>query len=65
MKGAFRVTDSSGIRGRTVVLVDDVMTTGSTVEECTAALLAGGAYKVLPFVLAKALMDEDLGEDMI
>lgn len=65
LKGAFRVADPSRIRGRTVVLVDDVMTTGSTVDECTAALLEGGAYKVIPFVLAKALMDEDLGEDMI
>jgi predicted amidophosphoribosyltransferase len=59
------VIDPSAIRGRTVVLIDDVMTTGSTVEECSAALHAGGAYKVIPFVLAKALMDEDLGEDMI
>jgi orotate phosphoribosyltransferase-like protein len=42
--------------------VDDVMTTGATIEECTEALLAGGAYRVIPFVLAKALMDEDLDE---
>lgn len=65
LKGAFRVTDPSAIRGRTVVLIDDVMTTGSTVEECSAALHAGGAHRVIPFVLAKALMDEDLGDDMI
>lgn len=65
LRGAFRVMDPSRIRGRTIVLVDDVMTTGSTVEECTAALMAGGAYRVIPFVLAKALMDEDLGEDFI
>lgn len=65
LKGAFRVVDPSRIRGRTVILVDDVMTTGSTIDECSAALLEGGACKVIPFVLAKALMDEDLGEDMI
>ena len=65
LKGAFRVITPSAIRGRTVVLIDDVMTTGSTVEECSAALYAGGACKVIPFVLAKALMDEDLGEDMV
>jgi len=62
LKGAFRVVDPAPIRGRTVVLVDDVMTTGATVEECTEALRAGGAYRVIPFVLAKALMEEDLGE---
>ena len=65
LKGAFRVAAPSMIRGRTIVLVDDVMTTGSTVDECAAALLEGGAYRVVPFVLAKALMDEDLGEDMV
>lgn len=59
LNGAFKVVDPSRIRGRTVVLVDDVMTTGTTIEECMAALYAGGAYKVIPFVLAKALMDED------
>jgi predicted amidophosphoribosyltransferase len=56
------VVDASRIRGRTVVLIDDVMTTGATLEECSAALYDGGAYKVIPFVLAKALMDEDVGE---
>lgn len=63
LKGAFRVVEPSLVRGRTVVLIDDVMTTGSTLDECTEALVAGGAYRVIPFVLAKALMDEDLGED--
>ena len=62
LQGAFRVVDASRIRGRTVVLIDDVMTTGATLEECSAALYDGGAYKVIPFVLAKALMDEDAGE---
>ena len=65
LKGAFRTVDPSRIRGRTVVLIDDVMTTGATIDECSEALYAGGAYKVIPFVLAKALMDEDLGEDFV
>ena len=63
LKGAFQVMDMSRIRGRSIVLIDDVMTTGATLEECSDVLLAGGAYRVIPFVLAKALMDEDLGED--
>ena len=62
LKGAFRAVDPSGVRGRTIVLIDDVMTTGATLEECSEALYAAGAYKVIPFVLAKALMNEDLGE---
>ena len=65
LKGAFRVVEPAFIRGRTIVLIDDVMTTGSTVEECSRALYAAGAYKVIPFVLAKALMDEDCADDMV
>ncbi len=60
LRGAFRVVDPSFVRGRTVALIDDVMTTGSTLDECAEALLAGGAFRVRPFVLAKALMDEDI-----
>ena len=60
LKGAFRVVRPPAIRGRTVLLVDDVMTTGETMRECAQALSAGGAYKVVPFVVAKALMDEDV-----
>ena len=63
LKGAFRVACPENIRGRSVVLVDDVMTTGSTLDESAKALLAAGAYRVQPFALAKALMDEDFGED--
>ena len=65
LKGAFRVEDPSRIRGRTVVRIDDVMTTGATLDECSESLYAAGAYKVIPFTVAKALMDEDLGENMV
>ena len=59
LKGAFRVVVPENVRGRSVVLIDDVLTTGSTMDECTKALLAAGAYRVQPFALAKALVDED------
>ena len=57
---AFRATDASQIRGRTILLIDDVATTGATLDECTSALRTAGAYRVIPFTLAKALLDEDL-----
>jgi ComF family protein len=53
--GAFAVTAPSRIQGKRVLLVDDVYTSGATVEECTRALLYGGAEIVDVFTLAHAI----------
>jgi ComF family protein len=42
------------VRGRRVLVVDDVCTTGSTLEACSLALKAGGASSVWGFTLARA-----------
>lgn len=49
---------AAGVVGRTVVLVDDVMTTGSTLSECARVLLSAGAARVFVVTLARACGDQ-------
>ncbi|HEX2868849.1 MAG TPA: ComF family protein [Ignavibacteriales bacterium] len=46
MKGAFRMKRGADIRGKTIIVLDDVITSGSTVSECARVLLNNGALKV-------------------
>lgn len=50
---ALEPTRASAVRGRRVVLVDDVMTTGATLHAATQALREGGAAHVTALVLAR------------
>ena len=51
--GAFSCADDR-LAGKIVVLIDDVSTTGSTLESCSVALYAGGARSVRALTLARA-----------
>ncbi|OGD31516.1 hypothetical protein A3C91_01410 [Candidatus Azambacteria bacterium RIFCSPHIGHO2_02_FULL_52_12] len=53
IKGAFACVDKSAVRNKTVILVDDVSTTGATLAECAWALKQAGARSVIGFVVAK------------
>lgn len=46
MHGAFSVTEPGAVAGKTIIIVDDVCTTGSTLAELAAALLESGAVRI-------------------
>ncbi len=52
LRGAFKATRQFG--GRRVMLVDDVMTTGATANECARHLIKAGASEVVVLTLARA-----------
>jgi ComF family protein len=52
--------DAAVVRGKTVLLMDDVATTGSTVSASTKALLDAGARDVYVLTIARALSHHDL-----
>jgi competence protein ComFC len=54
LKGAFEVIHGRGIEGKTVLLVDDVYTTGSTIQECSLTLMKAGATEVRALTIAQA-----------
>jgi ComF family protein len=54
VSGVFSVVRPEQVRDRTVVLIDDVMTTGATLSACAAALKQAGASQVLALSLARA-----------
>ena len=44
--GAFTIRDARAIQGKTVILIDDVLTTGSTADACARILQRAGAARV-------------------
>jgi len=55
VRGAFMVRRGCDVKGKRIILVDDVLTTGATVEECARVLRRAGAEFVGVLTLARAL----------
>jgi ComF family protein len=54
VRGAYAVRRAPRVRGRVVILIDDVFTTGSTLGECSLALKQAGVREVRALTLAQA-----------
>ena len=55
LRGAFGVSPKADIKDKNILLIDDIMTTGSTLGECAKTLLNGGAGCVKCFTLARGI----------
>jgi competence protein ComFC len=55
MRGAFQVSDPSGLEGKRIVIVDDVFTTGATTSACAKVLKSAGAGDICVWTVARGL----------
>ena len=56
VRGAFVLRKEGEVEKKGILLIDDVYTTGATVNECAKVLLEGGAKRVDVFTLAHAVL---------
>lgn len=59
--GVYEPTNVQRIRGKRILLVDDILTTGSTMGECARMLYEGGAAEVMCIALAARELEKERG----
>ncbi len=60
VSGAFAAVNENAIKGRRILLIDDVFTSGATVSECSRILLMAGAQSVSCATLCRARRKDEL-----
>ena len=64
VKGVYEAVNVNKIKGKTILLCDDIVTTGSTLGECAKVLYKAGAKEVFCVALADASKNLELIEEM-
>ena len=59
VRGAF-IARPTLVKNKVVLIIDDVTTTGATLNSCAQSLLDGGAKQVYCLTLAKSILQDDL-----
>ncbi|HLO29501.1 MAG TPA: phosphoribosyltransferase family protein [Anaerolineales bacterium] len=54
------LAETQAVKRKSILIIDDVATTGSTISACTEALLAAGAHQVYALTIARALSHHSL-----
>lgn len=54
LRGAFKISSDKDIKNKNVILIDDVMTTGATINECKYVLKKSGVNKITVLTIAKS-----------
>lgn len=57
LKNSFMVDNSEQIKDKTILLIDDIFTTGQTMEACTKALLNAGAKNVYALSICRPILE--------
>lgn len=55
IRGVFQVSDPARVRGKSVIIIDDIWTTGATLRECAKVLKRAGAQNVWAITLARGI----------
>ncbi|WP_173049649.1 ComF family protein [Nitrospira sp. KM1] len=55
LRNAFAIRDTTGVQERRILVIDDVFTTGTTVNECAEVLRKAGALSVTVLTLARTI----------
>lgn len=59
VKNAFKINNKEKIRNKSVIIIDDVLTTGSTIKSCSEEMIKQGIKNTIPITFAKTRMPKN------